>query len=213
MTSDQRDTRRDYALGELRRADLEQEPMTQFSQWLQAAIDEQLVDATAMTLATANAAARPSARIVLLKHYDEAGYVWYTSYDSQKGEEMLANPQATLLFYWREFDRQVRISGNVERIERAESEAYFKNRPLESQVSAAASEQSEVIENRGVLEGKVAELDALYANGNVPVPINWGGYRLKASEYEFWQGRVGRLHDRFRYRASGVGWDIQRLQP
>ncbi len=212
-TSDQRDTRRDYALGELRRADLEQDPMAQFSQWLQAAIGEKLVDATAMTLATADSAARPSARIVLLKHYNEAGYVWYSGYDSQKGEELLANPHATLLFYWREFNRQVRISGNVERIERGDSESYFLSRPRESQVSGAASEQSAVIEDRAALQAKVTELDARYAGSDVPVPQNWGGYCLKASGYEFWQGRVGRLHDRFRYRVDGDGWLIERLQP
>jgi len=212
-TSDQRDTRRDYALGELRRADLEQDPMAQFSQWLQAASDAHLVDATAMTLATADLAARPSARIVLLKHYDETGYVWYTGYDSRKGEELMANPQATLLFYWREFDRQVCITGSVERIERAESESYFLSRPLESQVSAMASDQSAIVENRAALEARVAELETQYADGDVPMPQNWGGYRLKALEYEFWQGRVGRLHDRFRYRADGDGWVIERLQP
>jgi pyridoxamine 5'-phosphate oxidase len=217
VTQDQRDTRRHYDQGELRRADLQADPVDQFSSWLQAAIDAELVDATAMTLATADSAGRPSARILLLKEFSATGYSWFTDYGSQKGRELQTNPYATLLFYWREFERQVRISGPVERLDRKASEAYFASRPSESQISAAASEQSEPIEDRAALQTKVAELEARYGVEEIPMPSNWGGYRLIAEEYEFWQGRVGRLHDRFRYRLNDHlnerGWDIERLQP
>ena len=213
MTQDQRDTRRHYDRGELRRAELHTDPVLQFSGWLQAAIDAELVDATAMTLATSDAQNRPSARIVLLKEFSHTGYSWFTAYNSQKGRELQTNPYATLLFYWREFERQVRISGPVERLDRKESEAYFASRPSESQFSAAASEQSAPIEDRAALQAKVTELETRYGDAEIPMPSSWGGYRLIPEEYEFWQGRVGRLHDRFRYGLIGQGWDIQRLQP
>lgn len=213
MTQDQRDTRRHYDRGELRRAELHADPVSQFSGWLQAAIDAELVDATAMTLATSDSHGRPSARIVLLKEFSDTGYSWFTDYQSQKGKELQTNPYATLLFYWREFERQVRISGPVERLDSKVSEAYFVSRPNESQLSAAASEQSAPIEDRATLQAKVAALEARYGDGEIPMPSNWGGYRLIPEEYEFWQGRVGRLHDRFRYRRNEQGWDIVRLQP
>jgi pyridoxamine 5'-phosphate oxidase len=212
MTDDQRTIRRDYDLGELRRANLELDPKVQFSHWINRAIEEALIDATAMTLATANAAGRPSVRIVLLKHFDERGFAWYTSYHSQKGRELAENPNASLLFHWRELERQVRISGTVTRLSQGDSKAYFESRPRESQYSAAASDQSFVIANRAALEAKV---DALLRQGGAPLamPEHWGGYLLQPSEYEFWQGRTGRLHDRFIYRKTATGWHIDRLQP
>lgn len=213
MTKDQRDARRDYARDALRRADLQADPLAQFAAWLKQATDAELIDATAMTLATADNTGRPSARIVLLKHYDARGYVWYTAYDSPKGNDLSANPEASLLFYWREFERQVRITGTVEKVAREESENYFLSRPLESRFTAAASRQSAPVENREILETKVAELQARYPDGRVPVPEHWGGYRLQAREYEFWQGRTGRLHDRFVYKQKPTGWHIDRLQP
>ena len=213
MSDNQRDVRRDYAQGELRRENIAQDPLQQFNAWLEDAQRAELVDATAMTLATVAANGQPSARVVLLKHFDAHGYAWYTGYGSQKGIELAANNKAILLFYWRELERQVRISGVVEQVPLEYSESYFASRPEDSRFSAAASEQSQVIAGRPELEAKVAELRGRYPDGNVPMPQTWGGYRLQPSEYEFWQGRVGRLHDRFRYQPAAGGWQIDRLQP
>lgn len=213
MSQDQRDVRRDYAQSELRRDNIAQDPMQQFGMWLEDAHRAELVDATSMTLATVAANGQPSARIVLLKHFDAQGYAWYTGYGGQKAIELAANNKATLLFYWRELERQVRISGVVEQVPLEYSESYFASRPEDSRFSAAASEQSQVIADRPALEAKVAELRVRYPDGDVPMPKEWGGYRLQPSEYEFWQGRVGRLHDRFRYQPTANGWQIDRLQP
>ena len=213
MSKDRRDVRRDYEHGELRRAHLAADPVEQFARWLDAAVHAELIDATAMTLATADAAGYPSARIVLLKHYGADGFVWYTGYGSQKGLELAVNPQASLLFYWREFERQVRISGRVAKIDPAESQTYFDSRPLDSRVAAAISDQSKPIDDRSQLQAKYDELLAKAQNGAVAMPQDWGGYRLVPELFEFWQGRVGRLHDRFRYSKDGADWRIERLQP
>jgi len=212
VTQDQKDTRRDYDRDELRRNTLDVDPMRQFEQWLAQANAAQLVDATAMTLATVAADGQPSARIVLLKHFDAAGFVWYTDYSSQKGLELAQNPKATLLFYWRELERQVRMSGEVVKISVEESAKYFHSRPKDSQLSAAASAQSEVIADRAALERKVQALPTS-DDDSIAMPVDWGGYRLTPHTYEFWQGRSNRLHDRFRYQRDGERWHIDRLQP
>ena len=209
---DLQNQRRDYATGALRRSDLRADPVAQFRVWLAAAVERGLTDATAMALATADANGRPAVRIVLLKGADASGLVFYSDYESHKGQDLAVNGQAEVLFYWREFERQVRVSGRVERVTAEESAAYFASRPRDSQLSAAASSQSAVIEDRAALEARAAELAARYPAA-VPRPERWGGYRLVPDSFEFWQGREGRLHDRFRYRPDGGAWTIERLQP
>ncbi len=216
MEEDYRAERREYASGALERGELAVDPRHQFAGWLQAAKDAGVIDATALALATADAAGQPSARIVLMKSFDEMGYVFYTDYQSQKAQALSANPRAEMLFYWRELERQVRISGQVQRISSTESDDYFASRPRESQISAAASSQSQPVANRGVLEQRAAKLAE---QADITRPGSWGGYRLKADLYEFWQGRAGRLHDRFRYKpldkpeGKPHEWEIVRLQP
>ena len=208
MKNDHHDVRREYHGGPLNRADLNPDPHLQFSKWLQAALDDNLTDATAMSLATSTTDGRPSVRIVLLKAHSEEGFIFYTDGRSQKGSELTANPQAEVLFHWREQERQVRISGRVSPITREASLAYFDSRPLSSRQSAAASEQSAVISDRGALEAKVAQLGT-----EIECPTEWGGYCLVAEKFEFWQGRESRLHDRFVYQRQGDRWEIDRLQP
>ena len=213
MQQDPKDIRREYGQATLARSQLHDDPLVQFDLWLTAATDAGLMDATAMTLATADAQGRPSARIVLLKGFDADGFVWFTSYDSAKGTELVANPQASLLFYWRELERQVRISGSVQRLDRAASVEYFHSRPRDSQISAAASAQSQPIADREALEAKARAVADASAGGQVPVPEGWGGYVLQPDAFEFWQGRENRLHDRFSYHRQDGGWVIERLQP
>ncbi len=168
----------------------------------------------AAAVATASAAGAPSVRMVLIKGYDERGFVFFSSYESRKGQELAANPQAALLFHWPPLGRQVRIEGAVQRVSPEESAAYARSRPRGSQVSALASSQSQAIESRGVLERRVAELAAQYDGADLPVPDSWGGYRLTPERYEFWQHRADRLHDRLRYaRRVGNRWTIERLAP
>ncbi len=170
-------------------------------------------NAHAMTLATATKDGRPSARLVLLKGYGAEGFQFFSNYASQKGRELAENRQAALVFYWVKFHRQIRVFGRVSRLKTAESEAYFSSRPRGSQLSALASEQSRVIGSRGIIERRVAELDEAYAGTAVPRPAQWGGYQLEPEEFEFWQGRADRLHDRFRYRLVDEEWVIERLSP
>ena len=206
--------RREYVAAGLDRADLAADPLEQFSRWMQQALEAHPDDATSMTLATAGADGWPAARIVLLKRFDAEGFCWFTDYCSDKGTQLQQNPRAELLFYWRGLERQVRIRGRVERLEESQGEAYFHERPRGSQLSAAASSQSRPVDSRATLEQRVAELEQQFAGSEIPRPSTWGGYRLIPEEYEFWQGRENRLHDRFRYSLDdGAHWKIQRLQP
>jgi pyridoxamine 5'-phosphate oxidase len=213
LINDEAHIRRDYAQGILSRDTLASQPLEQFELWLHQAIVDNEADATAMSLATVNAEGHPSVRIVLLKGHSEAGFVWYTSYASHKGQDLDENPNAALMFYWRESERQVRITGTVSKLPRAQSESYFSTRPKESQLSALASQQSQEVADRSVLEARVQDLSVQYSDTEVPMPDNWGGYVLSPTRYEFWQGRVGRLHDRFSYDKDGEVWTIKRLQP
>ena len=207
------DIRREYDCDSLSRNQLNTNPFKQMDVWLEQAKQAELKDATAMTLATASKKGMPDARIVLLKQFDESGFCWYTNYNSPKGLQLSENAQACLLFYWREFDRQVRIQGHIEKLSAAEAEEYFHSRPLQSQFSAAASEQSHAIDSRATLEAKVEALQSINSE-SVERPEDWGGYRLIPSSFEFWQGRENRLHDRFQFILdNAANWSITRLQP
>jgi len=198
----------------LRRSDLNPDPIKQFANWFTTAIEMGIRDVNAMSLATAGQDAKPSVRIVLLKSFDEDGFVFFTNYESEKGKQLEANPYAALGFYWIELDRQIRISGKVDKTSRKESQTYFHSRPVGSQLSAWASRQSAVLDGRRVLDARMEEMNERFAGKPVPLPPHWGGYRLKPDNMEFWQGRSNRLHDRFRYtRQSDGSWLIERLAP
>jgi pyridoxamine 5'-phosphate oxidase len=205
--------REDYDHGGLRRADLARDPVDQLRRWLQEALDANLPEPTAMTLATADAAGRPAARTVLLKGCDDRGLAFYTNYGSRKGRELEVNPRAALLFFWQPLHRQVRVEGAVARLSREESAAYFHSRPRGSQLGAWASPQSAVIESREELDRRLAEVEERFRDQEIPLPPHWGGYRLEPEEAELWQGRRDRLHDRFRYRRTSDGWTVERLGP
>ena len=192
---------------------IDRDPINQFKLWFDDAIASGMKLPEAMTLATATPGGTPSARVVLLKSVDTDGFVFYTNYSSAKARDLEANPTAALVFYWSQFDRQVRVQGVVEHVTPEESQAYFRTRPRESQIGAWASPQSEVIENRETLEARVAELEELYGDREIECPEHWGGYRLKPTRIEFWKGRLGRLHDRIVYERDGAGWKISRLAP
>jgi pyridoxamine 5'-phosphate oxidase len=196
----------------LRRADLDPDPLRQFAAWYTQAADA-VPTPEAVVLATATASGVPGARMVLLKGFDQRGFVVYTNYFSRKGQEIAQNPRAAMLFHWTPLGRQVRIEGAVHRIDAAESDAYFRTRPPGSRFSAAVSPQSRPVESRAVLEDAVAALMARYPEADVPRPDEWGGLRLVASQYEFWQHGEDRLHDRFRYRREAEAWKIERLGP
>ena len=204
----------EHAARGLRRRDLDPDPIKQFGNWFTAAIEANIRDVNAMSLATATPDGKPTVRIVLLKGFDHDGFVFFTNYESEKGQQLEANPNAALGFYWIELDRQVRTHGPVERTSREESERYFHSRPAGSQLGAWASRQSEVIDARRVLDARMAEATERYGNKPIPRPPHWGGYRLKPEVVEFWQGRPNRLHDRFRYKRRTDGsWHIDRLAP
>ena len=198
--------------GHLRRADLDPNPLRQFAAWYTDAASA-VAAPEAVVLATATPTGAPSARMVLLKGYDQRGFVFYTNYFSRKGQEIAQNPRAAMLFHWTPLGRQVRVEGTVVRIDAAESDAYFRTRPIGSRLSAAASPQSRPVESRTVLEDAVAALAGRYPEGNVPRPDEWGGLRLEPSRYEFWQHGDDRLHDRFRYRRDQGAWVVERLGP
>ena len=204
--------RRNYTRDGLSRADLDPDPVAQFRRWFTQAVEAQIVEPNAMVLGTTDGK-RPSARSVLLKAYDERGFVFFTNYESRKAKEIAANAHVSLLFPWYPLERQVSILGRAERISTAESLAYFVSRPHGSRLGAWVSQQSSVINSRQLLEIKLEEIKQKFADGEVPLPSFWGGFRVVPSEIEFWQGRENRLHDRFRYALSGSDWAIERLSP
>lgn len=206
--------RRNYTRESLSEADVNADPFKQFDHWFREALNSQLPEPNAMTLASATPDGRPSARTVLLKGFDHQGFVFYTNYESKKGQEIDTNPQVALLFTWLELERQIRIEGAAERVSPEESETYFQSRPKGSQVGAWASPQSRVISGREWLEEKMEELnDTFKHDENLPLPPFWGGYRVRPDCIEFWQGRENRLHDRIRYTRTETGWKIERLAP
>jgi len=206
--------RRDYSSGTLSRDDLAGSPTQQFENWLADARQAKLIDATAMALSTVDNHQQPTSRIVLLKDFDESGFSWFTDQQSNKGQNLSNNPRACLLFYWRELERQVRIEGTVSMLDAQSADAYFHKRPEGSRFSAAASKQSQPVENRDSLKNAVDTLHQQYPDGQVPRPERWGGYKLAPQRFEFWQGRDDRLHDRFIYTpATDTEWQIQRLSP
>jgi pyridoxamine 5'-phosphate oxidase len=204
----------DHTRRPLRKHDLASDPITQFRLWFEEAIHAGLPDANAMTLATATRSGKVSARIVLLKGFDQRGFCFYTNYLSRKGRELEENPHAALVFYWQPLDRQVRIEGDVTKLTAAESDQYFHSRPLLSQIGALASPQSATLPGREVLDKRFDELAEQFKDGFVPRPEHWGGYRVAPHTVEFWQGRENRLHDRLvYYKQSTGGWKIERLAP
>lgn len=209
------DLRKDYSLAGLAETDLARDPFRQFDKWFQEAQAAKLVEPNAMTLATSTPDGRPSARTILLKGVDGRGFVFYGNYGSRKAREIESNPRVTLLFPWIALERQVIVEGTVAKTSREEAEAYFHSRPLPSQLSAWASQQSALISGRKVLEDAMKEVEKKYAGQTVPLPPHWGGYRVTPDTVEFWQGRRSRLHDRLRYRrlAPDGDWLVERLSP
>lgn len=206
--------RRDYRLESLQEADAAGDPIEQFGRWWKEAENSKIDEINAMTLATATAAGVPTARIVLLKGFDKNGFVFFTNYNSQKGQDIAENPLASLVFFWKELERQVRIDGTIEKISAEESEEYFQSRPAGSRIGAWASPQSTVITDRKVIEDNVQKLEEKFKNGPIPRPAHWGGYIVKPTAIEFWQGRSNRLHDRLKYSlVADAIWKIERLAP
>lgn len=208
------DIRTDYRQRSLDEKDAASDPIAQFDRWWKEATSSEIYEVNAMTLATASADGLPAARIVLLKDFDQKGFVFYTNYNSFKGQQLLENPRACLVFFWKELERQVRITGIIEKVSAAESDAYFNSRPEGSRIGAMASPQSEVITDRAALEKRVEILTEAAKSQPVTRPVHWGGYRVKPVTIEFWQGRSSRLHDRLQYSLTDNGtWKIERLAP
>jgi pyridoxamine 5'-phosphate oxidase len=207
------DLRREYALARLDEKDVSRDPIAEFARWFAEAQAAEVEEPNAMVLATATPDGAPSARVVLLKGFDERGFVFFTDYRSRKGAELETNPRAALVLHWSELERQVRITGDVTRTSAEESEAYYRSRPMGSRLGAWVSHQSQAIPSRDVLEGGLREVERRFAGGDVPLPPYWGGYRVRPGVIEFWQGRQNRLHDRVRYVREDGGWLIERLAP
>lgn len=205
--------RRNYSKSSLSENSVSREPFEQFARWMQDAVQAQIPDANAMNLATVGSDSRPSSRVVLLKGFSNEGFVFYTNYGSRKAGDLESNPFAAIHFYWAELERQINISGRAARVPREESEEYFRSRPFESRIGAWASQQSRPIASRDELETAFAELSARHADGDVPLPPFWGGYRIVPDRFEFWQGRESRLHDRICYTLAAGEWQITRLSP
>lgn len=206
------DLRREYMRASLDEQDTDADPIRQFERWFHEALQADVPEANAMSVATVGANGRPSSRVLLLKDVGAGGFTWFTNYESRKGQELAANPFAALLFFWSELERQVRIEGRVERVSAADSDAYFQSRPLGSRIGAIASAQSRAIDNRQILEQQFLHTEEQYGE-NPPRPAHWGGYRLVPDRIEFWQGRSSRLHDRILYALHEGSWQRQRLQP
>jgi pyridoxamine 5'-phosphate oxidase len=225
MSNEIADIRKDYKLASLEEADVAANPIDQFTRWWSEAVASQIDEVNAMTLATANAAGVPAARIVLLKGYNPNGFIFFTNYESDKGKNLAQNPKAALVFFWKELERQIRIEGTVEKVSAEESDRYFNSRPASSRIGAWASPQSAVIENRLVIEQNVERYSSIFANDSIERPDHWGGYIVKPTSIEFWQGRSSRLHDRIRYvlensaynaatdTRTDLNWKIERLAP
>jgi pyridoxamine 5'-phosphate oxidase len=219
------DIRKDYKLASLEEVDVASNPIDQFTRWWNEAVASQIDEVNAMTLATVNAAGVPAARIVLLKGYNPEGFIFFTNYESDKGKNLAQNPNAALVFFWKELERQIRIEGTVQKVSAEESDRYFNSRPASSRIGAWASPQSAVIENRLVIEQNVERYTSIFANDSIERPDHWGGYIVKPTSIEFWQGRSSRLHDRIRYKLETSGynaatdtrtdanWKIERLAP
>ena len=207
------DIRKEYSLKTLNEANVFADPMQQFEKWWQEAIESKIEEVNAMTLATANAEGKPSARIVLLKGIDRKGFVFFTNYHSHKGNQIEENPFVSLVFFWKELERQVRVEGSISKVTAEESDAYFSSRPEGSRIGAWASPQSRVIASREVMEENVIELEKSFANKEIDRPPHWGGYIVMPNLFEFWQGRNSRLHDRIQYTYKDAAWKIERLAP
>ena len=219
------DIRKDYKLASLEEADVASNPIDQFTRWWNDAVASQIDEVNAMTLATVNPAGVPAARIVLLKGYNPEGFIFFTNYESDKGKNLAQNPNAALVFFWKELERQIRIEGTVQKVSAEESDRYFNSRPASSRIGAWASPQSAVIENRLVIEQNVERYSSIFANDSIERPDHWGGYIVKPTSIEFWQGRSSRLHDRIRYKLetsdynaatdtrTDANWKIERLAP
>lgn len=207
------DLRREYTQAGLTRESLEANPLQQFDQWFTQAVQGQVLEPNAMQIATVDIKGKPTLRTVLLKSYDDKGFVFYTNYNSQKAQQIAANPQVALLIFWKELERQVEITGRAEKVSTLESLRYFTSRPRGSQLGAWVSVQSSIITSRNLLEMKLEEIKRKFNEGAIPLPDFWGGYRVIPETIEFWQGRSNRLHDRFEYRRTAQGWDIVRLSP
>jgi len=208
------DIRSDYRMKSLLEADVAANPFEQFTRWFDEALNAEIEEVNAMTLATASLQGIPSARIVLLKGYDQNGFVFFTNYNSQKGKDIAENPYASLVFFWKELERQVRIDGRIEKIHASESDAYFQSRPASSRIGAWSSPQSTVIADRSIIENNYVHFEKEFGENYIPRPNHWGGYVVKPTTIEFWQGRSSRMHDRMHYKLNdNHSWTVERLAP